>query len=56
MFDYRLGDNKYKNGVLSGLVVLGAIGENGGWMPAINYIPILAAMITTIRAIIIRRV
>ena len=55
MFDYRLGDNEYENAVLSGLAVLGAAGENGGWMPAINYTPILAAMITTMRAIVIRR-
>lgn len=55
MFDHRLGDNEYENGVLSGLAVLGGAGENGGWMPAINYTPILAAMITTMRAIVIRR-
>jgi hypothetical protein len=37
------------------LAVLGADGENGGWMPAINYTPILAGMITTVRAIVVRR-
>ena len=30
MFDHRLGDNEYENGVLSGLAVLGVAGENGG--------------------------
>lgn len=55
MFDHRLGDEEYESAVLSGLAVLGADGEGGGWMPAINYTPILAAMITTMRAIVIRR-
>ena len=55
MFDHRLGDQEYENAVLSGLAVLGADGENGGWMPAINYTPILAAVITTMRAIVVRR-
>jgi superfamily II DNA helicase RecQ len=55
MFDHPLGDREYESAILSGLAVLGADGENGGWMPAINYTPILAAMITTMRAIVIRR-
>ena len=55
MFDHALGDDEYENAVLSGLAVLGAAGENSGWMPAINYTPILAAIITTMRAIVIRR-
>lgn len=53
MFDHRLGDDEYENAMLSGLAVLGAGGENGGWMPAINYTPILAAVITTMRAIVV---
>ena len=55
MFDHRLGDHEYESGVLSGLAVLGAAGEDGGWMPAINYTPILAAIITTMRAMVIHR-
>lgn len=55
MFDHPLGDREYESAVLSGLAVLGGDGENGGWMPAINYTPILAAVITTMRAIVIRK-
>ena len=55
MFDHRLGDRKYESGVLSGLAVLGAAGKDGGWMPAINHTPILAAVITTMRAMVIYR-
>ena len=55
MFDHELGDSEYESAILSGLAVLGADSENGGWMPAINYTPTLAAIITTMRAIVIRR-
>ena len=55
MFDHRLGDREYESGVLSGLAVLGAAGKDGGWMPAINHTPILAAVITTMRAMVIHR-
>ena len=56
MFDHPLKDNDYENAVLSGLVVLGADSEHGRWIPAINYTPILAAIITTIRAVVVVRV
>ena len=55
MFDYDLKDNEYENAMLSGLAVLGTCGEKNGWVPAIFYTPTLAAMITSMRAIIIRR-
>jgi hypothetical protein len=42
--------------MLSGLAVLGTYGEKNGWMPAIFYTPTLAAVITSMRAIVIRRV
>jgi hypothetical protein len=41
--------------MMSGLAVLGTCGEKNGWVPAIFYTPTLAAMITSMRAIIIRR-
>jgi len=41
--------------MLSGLAVLGACGERGGWVPAISYTPTLAAVITSMRAIVVRR-
>ena len=55
MFDHELKDREYESGVLSGLAVLGLDTVHGGWMPAINYTPILAAVITTLRAIVVRR-
>lgn len=55
MFDHKLGDREFDSAILSGLAVLGADGDNGGWMPAINYTPTLAAIITTMRAMVIRR-
>ncbi|KAK5007253.1 hypothetical protein LTR28_005513, partial [Elasticomyces elasticus] len=54
MFDHELRDREYESAVLSGLAVLGTDTENGGWMPAIDYTPILAATIMTLRAIVIR--
>ena len=53
MFDHNLKDNEYENAMLSGLAVLGTCREKNGWVPAIFYTPTLAAMITSMRAIII---
>jgi hypothetical protein len=55
IFDHDLKDNEYKNAILSRLAVLGICGEKNGWVPAIFYTPTLAAIITSIRAIVIRR-
>ncbi|GAB7336613.1 hypothetical protein MBLNU13_g10310t1 [Cladosporium sp. NU13] len=55
MFDHDLKDNEYENAMLSGLAVLGTCGEKNEWVPAIFYTPTLAAMITSMRAIIVRR-
>ena len=55
MFDYSLKDNDYENAVLSRLAVLGVDSEHGGWMPAINYIPTLVAIIITMRTIVVAR-
>jgi hypothetical protein len=55
MFDHNLKDNEYENAMLSGLAVSGTCGEKNGWVPAMFYAPTLAAMITSMRAIIVRR-
>jgi hypothetical protein len=55
MFDHDLKDNEYENAMLSGLAVLGTCREKNEWVPAIFYTPTLAAMITSMRAIIVRR-
>lgn len=55
MFDHELGDSEFESGIISGLAVLGADSEDGGWMPTITYTPTLAAIITTMRAVMVRR-
>ena len=55
MFNHELKDKTYDSAIMSGLAVLGTCGEKNGWVPAIFYTPTLAAMITSMRAIIIRR-
>jgi hypothetical protein len=55
MFDHDLKDNEYENAMLSELAVLDACGKKNGWVPDISYTPTLAAMITSMRAIIVRR-
>jgi hypothetical protein len=55
IFDHNLKDNEYKNTMISGLAMLGICGEKNRWVPAIFYIPTLAAIITSIQVIIIRR-
>jgi hypothetical protein len=55
MFDHSLKDNEYKNAMLSRLAVLGIYREKNRWVPAIFYMPTLAAVITSMRAIVIRR-
>ena len=58
MFDHHLKDREFENGVISGLAVLGlstSEGDGSEWMPAINYTPILAGIITTVRAVVVWR-
>ena len=45
MFDRELPDNEYESGLLNGLAAIGANGEKG-WVLAINYTPMLTAVIT----------
>jgi hypothetical protein len=42
-----LKDNEYENAILSRLAVLGIYREKNGRVPAIFYIPTLAAIITS---------
>lgn len=53
MFDHPLKDDKFHSGIISGLAVLGIDGEHRGWVPAVNYTPVLAAIITTVRAMVV---
>jgi hypothetical protein len=54
VFDHPLDDDEYENAMLSGLAVLGACGERGGWVPAISYSPTLAGVTTSMQIIVIR--
>lgn len=55
MFDHELKDGDYRSGVVSGLAVLGLDVKRGGWRPAIYYTPILSAIVTVIRALVVYR-
>ncbi|KAK3621118.1 hypothetical protein LTR56_022982 [Elasticomyces elasticus] len=55
MFDHHLKDSEFENGVISGLVMLGLDTQTGGWIESQNYTPVLAAMITVLRAIVVYR-
>ncbi|KAK0335650.1 hypothetical protein LTR94_011905 [Friedmanniomyces endolithicus] len=55
MFDHHLKDSEFENGVISGLAVLGMDTQTSGWIEAQNYTPVLAAMITVLRAIVLYR-
>ncbi|KAK3615680.1 hypothetical protein LTR56_026441 [Elasticomyces elasticus] len=55
MFDHHLKDSEFENGVISGLAVLGFDTQTGGWIEAQNYTPVLAAMITVLRAMVVYR-
>lgn len=55
MFKHELRDDEYESGLLSGLAVLGIDNQSHGWTSALNYTPKLAAIITSMRAIVVRR-
>ncbi|KAI0994151.1 hypothetical protein K3495_g14031, partial [Podosphaera aphanis] len=53
MLDHSLKDNEYESGLLSGLAGLGLDTINGGWLSPMNYTPILSALITVSKALVI---
>lgn len=55
MFNHELRDREYDSAIISGLVVLALDTESGGWMPAVSYTPILAAVVTVLRALVVYR-
>ena len=54
MFDHELRDSEYESGIISGLAVL-ALNDRSGWMTAISYTPVCAAMMTVLRAFVVYR-
>ena len=55
MFDHELKASDFESGIISALAVLGLNNETGGWTPAINYTPILSAIVTITRALVIHQ-
>ena len=53
MFDQELKDSEFKSGIISALAVLGIEAETGNWKTALTYTPILSAVNTVMRALIV---
>ena len=45
IFNYKLKANKYKSGIISGLVVIGLDANKGGWVKGQNFILVLLAIV-----------
>ncbi len=55
MFDHELKDSEFKSGIISRLAVLGIDIQTGSWKTALNYTPILSAIVTVMRALVVYR-
>ena len=55
MFDHELQDDEFESGIISGLAVLGIDTQNGSWKSALNYTPILSAIVSVMRALVVHR-
>ena len=55
MFDHELKDSEFKSSIISGLAVFGIDTQNGSWKTALNYTPILSAIVTVMRALVVYR-
>ena len=53
MLDQEFKGGEYESGIVSGLAVLGLETEQGGWMSAMSYTPILSAIVTVSRAMVV---
>ena len=52
IFNYKLKVNKYKSGIISGLLVISLDANKGGQVKAKNFILVLLAIVTVIRALV----
>ena len=52
IFNYKLKANKYKSGIISGLLVISLDINKGGQVKAKNFTPVLLAIVTVIRALV----
>lgn len=55
MFDHELRDDEFESGIVSGLAVLGIDTQSGSWKSALNYTPILSAVVSVMRALVVHR-
>jgi hypothetical protein len=53
MFDHELKDREFESGIISIATVLGLEVERRGWRLALSYTPMLSAIITTLRALVV---
>jgi hypothetical protein len=53
MLDHDIGDSEHINGIISALMVLAIDERNKGWKPATLYTPILSAIITVSRSMVV---
>lgn len=53
MFDHELRSEEFESGIISALAVLGLNTENEGWNTAMNYTPILSAVVTVMRSLVV---
>lgn len=52
MLDHRLGDHQYDNMLISALAVMG-MRDDGGWHSALDYTPVLSAVIKVARIVVL---
>ena len=52
IFNYKLKANKYKSSIISRLAVIGLDANKGGQVKGQNFIPVLSAIITIVRALV----
>jgi len=55
MFDHELRDDEFESGIISGLAVLGVDTQSGSWKSALNYMPVLSAIVSVMRALVVYR-
>lgn len=53
MFDHELKAGEFESGIISGLAVLGLNTKKERWNTAMNYTPILSAVVTVMRSLVV---
>lgn len=55
IFNHELKAGEYESGIISVLAVLGLNSEKEGWSTAMNYTPVLSAVVTITRGLVVYR-